>query len=76
MILPIYVFGKREFGDTGIISEAYREVASVEWAALFSEMNSIYGLELLALPQTVADPRIDLGRKSITSISTIMLKWH
>ena len=33
MVLAIAVFGKREFGGAAIISEAYRDVASGEWAA-------------------------------------------
>ena len=66
MILPILVFDKCEFSATGIIPDAYYDVASGEWAALFSETNLNYGLELLGAPQTVADPMIDICRKSTT----------
>ena len=58
MILAIIVSSKREFDDAGIISEAYYEVSPGEWVAFSSETNLIYGSELLAMAQTVADPGI------------------
>ena len=42
------------------------EVAGGEWRALFSPTSLIYGLELIALIQKVADPRIDIDNKSVT----------
>ena len=49
-----------------MISDAYLEVAGGERQALFSPTSLIYGLELIALIQTVDGPRSDLDRKSIT----------
>ena len=66
MILASLVFDKLDFDATGHISEAYHEVATDEWLALFSETNLIYGLELLAAVQTAADPRIDLDNMNVT----------
>ena len=40
--------------------------AGENWRGLFMETNLIYGLELLAVVQTAADPSIDLDGKCVT----------
>ena len=66
MIIAIVVFDKHDFDATATISEAYMEVAGGEWKSLFAPTRLIYGLELIALIQTFADPRIDIDNKSVT----------
>ena len=65
-IIAAVVFDKHQFDKDGRV-EAVRVLrARNDWAPLFNETNWIFGLELLAVVQTAADPNLDLDDKCIT----------
>ena len=66
MIMAGLVFVRSSFLTEGTILAIRTLVADHRWVDIFIKTNLIYGLELLAVVEIVADKSIPLGDKSIT----------